>query len=50
MFNLIEESSGALYTAYSDHGNGYVLLVSAPLLIAMPCGQPNANSYLTPLA
>ena len=47
MFNLIGDGSGALYTAYSDHGNGYVLLVSAPLLIAVPCGQPNANSYST---
>jgi hypothetical protein len=45
MFNLIGDSSGALYTAYSDHGNGYVLLVSAPLLTAVPFGQPNANSH-----
>jgi hypothetical protein len=44
MFNLIGESSGALYTAYSDHGNEYVLLVNAPLLTAVPCGQPNANA------
>jgi len=30
MFNLIGDSSGALYTAYSGRGNGYVLLMSAP--------------------
>ena len=36
MFNLTGDGSGALYAAYFDHGNGYVLLVSAPLLIAVP--------------
>jgi hypothetical protein len=36
----------ALYTAYSDHGNGCVLLVSAPLLPAVRFGQPKANPYL----
>jgi hypothetical protein len=44
MFNLTGDGSGALYTAYSDHGNEYVLLVNAPLLTAVPCGQPNANA------
>jgi hypothetical protein len=36
MFNLIGENSDALQAAYSDHGNEYVLLVNAPLLIVAP--------------
>jgi hypothetical protein len=36
MFNLTGDGSGALYTAYSDYGNEYVLLVNAPLLIVAP--------------
>ena len=37
-------SFGALYTAYSDHENGCVLLASAPLLPAVRFGQPNTKA------
>jgi hypothetical protein len=42
----IGESSGALHTAYSDHRNGYVLLVGAPF--AHRCALRSTKRQLPP--
>jgi hypothetical protein len=45
MFNLTGAGSGALYTAYSDHGNEYVLLVNAPLLWTFQSCMPTRSPW-----